>query len=197
MTRLASQRLVFALSLALSLLWLTSMASAQAYKYRDDRGNIHFTENLHEIPVKYRSQIETRDMPVHVPEPGSAEEASAPPAEGSVAASFQQAITKESGQSLSPKQQEALNAWLKRWTIPTVITVVVNIAISLGLVIHAFNQGNIGWGLSNFFFGVTTPFYLLIHVEQSLTVRLGLLALMLSPIVVMAMAVMQLAAVLA
>jgi len=197
MTRSTSVRVVFAVSLALLLSGLASGALAQAYKYRDDdRGNVHFTENLHEIPPKYRSQIEMREMPVHVPAPGSAE-AAAPPEEGSVAASFQSAISEQQGQSLSPKQQEALSAWLARWTIPAIVTVLLNFAISLGLVIHAFNQGHVGWGLANFFLGVTTPIYLFVHVEQSMGVRLGLFALMFSPLVVAGVAVAQLASALA
>ncbi|MGH2899048.1 MAG: DUF4124 domain-containing protein, partial [Solirubrobacteraceae bacterium] len=75
-------------ALLLGLGWLASDARAQAYKYKDERGHVHFTENLYEVPARYRSQVETRDMPVHVPPAGSAEAKSAPPAEGSVAASF-------------------------------------------------------------------------------------------------------------
>ena len=193
MARSTSLRWLFALSLVLSLGWLASNAAAQAYKYKDDRGHIHFTENLHEIPAKYRSQVETRDMPVHIPEPGSAEEASAAPEEGSVAASFQSRIQEQRGQSLTPKQQAELNAWIKRWTIPAVVTVLLNFAISLGLIIHAFKEGHTGWGLANFFLGFTTPIYLFVHVEQSLMTRVGLLALMFSPLVVVGMAVAQLA----
>jgi hypothetical protein len=197
MTRSTSLRVVFALSLGLYLAGLASGALAQAYKYKDDRGNIHFTENLHEIPARYRSQVETRDMPVHVPEPGSAEEAAAAPEEGSVAASFQQAIQEERGQSLTPAQQTELKAWMARWWIPALLTIALNFAISLGLVIHAFTSGHIGWGLANFFLGFTTPIYLMVHVEQSVATRLGLLAMMLSPLVVIGIAVAQLATALA
>ena len=197
MARSTSLRVVFALSVSLYLAGLASSALAQAYKYKDDRGNIHFTENLHEIPVKYRGQIETREMPVHMAEPGSAEAGAQAPEEGSVAASFQQAIQEERGQSLSPAQQTALNAWFKRWTIPAVITILLNFAISLGLVIHAFRSGHVGWGLANFFLGFTTPIYLMVHVEQSVTTRLGLLALMFSPLIVIGVAVAQLATALA
>jgi hypothetical protein len=188
---------VVAVVSCLYLAGLASSALAQAYKYKDDRGNIHFTENLHEIPARYRSQVETREMPAHVPEPGSAEAAAAPPEEGSMAASFQQAIQEERGQSLTPDQQKSLNEWIARWWIPALITIVLNFAISLGLVIHAFNTGHVGWGLANFFLGFTTPIYLMVHVEQSAAVRLGLLALMLSPLVVIGMAVAQLASALA
>ena len=58
-------------------------------------------------------------------------------------------------------------------------------------------SGHVGWGLANFFLGFTTPIYLFVHVEQSVPVRLGLLALMLSPLVVIGMAVAQLASALA
>jgi hypothetical protein len=197
MARSTSLRVIFALSLTVYLAGLAATALAQAYKYKDDRGNIHFTENLYEIPAKYRSQVETREMPVHVAEPGSAEAAAAAPEEGSVAASFQQAIQEKRGQSLSPKQQAALNDWMARWWIPALITVLLNFAVSLGLIIHAFKSGHVGWGLANFFLGFTTPIYLMVHVEQSVGARLGLLALMLSPVIVLGMAVSQLAAALA
>jgi hypothetical protein len=186
---------VFALLLGLA--GLASDARAQAYKYKDERGHVHFTENLYDIPARYRSQVETREMPVHVPPAGSPEAKSAPPAEGSVAASFQHALQDETGQSFSPKQQEAMNAWMGRWILPIVITVVVNMVISLGLVIHAFTQGHVGWGLANFFLGVTSPVYLMLHVEQPATARVGLLALYLSPIIVVIVAAMQLASALA
>ena len=86
---------------------------------------------------------------------------------------------------------------MSRWWIPALITIVANFAISLGLVIHAFRSGHVGWGLANFFLGFTTPIYLMVHVEQSVPTRLGLLALMLSPLVVVGMAVAQLASALA
>jgi hypothetical protein len=64
-------------------------------------------------------------------------------------------------------------------------------------VIHAFSQGAVGWGLANFFLGVTTPIYLMAKVEQGLATRLGLLFLMLSPVIVGIAAAVQLAGALA
>jgi len=188
-----SLRVVFSLSLVLFLACLAGGAWAQAYKYKDDLGNIHFTDSLHAIPARYRSQIQARDMPLHVPEPGSAAAAAAPPEPGSVAASIQQRIQRERGQALTRKQQTVLNAWLARWTIPAVITLLLNLAISLGLVIHAFKNGHVGWGLANFFIGVSNPVYLMVHVEQSFSTRLILLALILSPMILAGVAVAELA----
>ncbi|MGH9885899.1 MAG: DUF4124 domain-containing protein [bacterium] len=190
-------RLLVVFALLLGLGWLASDARAQAYKYKDERGHVHFTENLYEVPARYRSQVETRDMPVHVPPAGSAEAKSAPPAEGSVAASFQQRIQDETGQSFSPKQQEAMNAWMKYWMLPFGAAVLINLVISFGLIIHAFTQGHVGWGIANFLIGVTSPVYLMMHVEQPVTARVGLLALYLSPIGIAVAAALQLASALA
>ncbi len=201
MTNRKLSRWLCALSVAIVAGWVAGAAFAQggqAYKYKDDRGRVHFTDNIYEIPPKYRAKAETRDMPVHVPEPGSREAAQAPPPEGSVAASFQDGLQQSMGtDSLTPQQQEALNAWMKRWVVPFIVTCALNFLIALGLVVHAFTQGHVGWGLANFFLGVTAPVYLMIHVEQSMAARLGLLLLYLSPGVVAGVAVVQLAGALA
>jgi hypothetical protein len=201
MTNRTWTRLLCALSVAVVAGWLAGSASAQggqAYKYKDDRGRVHFTDNIYDIPAKYRAQVETRDMPAHKPQPGSAEEKQAPPPEGSIAASFQDGLQQGMGTgSLDPKQQEALNAWMSRWAIPFFGTLALNVLIALGLIVHAFTTGHLGWGLANFFIGATTPFYLMIHVEQPMAARLGLLALYLSPFVVAGVAVVQLAGALA
>lgn len=197
MTNRTLSRWLCALAVIVVAGWIAGAAFAQggqAYKYKDDRGRVHFTDNIYDIPAKYRAQVETRDMPVHNPAPGSAEAAQAPPPEGSVAASFQEGLQQGMGtDSLSPKQQEALNGWMKRWTIPFIVTVVLNVLIALGLVVHAFTQGHVGWGLANFFLGVTTPVYLMMHLEQSMMTRLGLLLLYLSPGIIAGVAVFQLA----
>jgi hypothetical protein len=201
MTNRTWTRLLCALSVAVVAGWLAGSASAQggqAYKYKDDRGRVHFTDNIYDIPAKYRAQVETRDMPAQKPQPGSAEEKQAPPPEGSIAASFQDGLQQGMGTgSLDPKQQEALNAWMSRWAIPFFGTLALNVLIALGLIVHAFTTGHLGWGLANFFIGATTPFYLMIHVEQPMAARLGLLALYLSPFVVAGVAVVQLAGALA
>jgi len=201
MTNRTLSRWLCALSVAVVAGWIASAAFAQggpAYKYKDDRGRVHFTDNIYDIPAKYRAQVETRDMPVHEPEPGSPEAAQAPPPEGSIEASFQQGLQQGMGtSSLTPKQQEALNAWMKRWMVPFFATVALNILIALGLVVHAFMQGHVGWGLANFFLGVSAPIYLMIKVEQSLVTRLGLLLLYFSPALVAGAAVFQLAGALA
>src|SRR5262245_55802100 len=115
MTSPTLARSAFALCLGLALVVCAGAASAQAYKYRDDRGHVHFTENLHEIPAKYRKQVETREMPHHEPAPGSPEaeaEAAATSPSGSVEASFKQGLEEGMGSSMTPDQQKVLDAWM-------------------------------------------------------------------------------------
>jgi hypothetical protein len=197
MTNRTWSRWLCALSVAIVAGWIAGSAAAQggqAYKYKDERGRIHFTDNIYDIPAKFRSQVETRDMPAHIPQPGSAEEKQAPPPEGSIEASFQDGLQQGMGtSSLDPKQQQAFNEWIARWKWPFIGTSALNVLIALALIVHAFTQGHVGWGLLNFVVGVTTPVYLLIHVEQPIAARLGLLALYLSPFVVIATAGVQLA----
>ncbi|HTO51995.1 MAG TPA: DUF4124 domain-containing protein [Myxococcota bacterium] len=185
--------LAVALLLAASA-FLARPARAQAYKYKDSSGHVHFTEDYYEIPERYRNQIETREMPVHV-DPNAAGKDEAPlPGGGAAAASFENGVAHGMGGNLTVKQQDALHAWMKKWVWPWVAAMVVNVIIALAMVIHAFVQGKIGWGLANFFLGVTSPFYMMMHLEQSLVVRVGLLFLYLSPMIVGGIAGAELAA---
>src|SRR5262245_5402901 len=178
-------RSVWLVALACGLGLVAPDARAQAYKYKDAQGHVHFTENIYEVPERYRSQVETRDMPTLADPMADAKKAE----EGTVAASFEDGLRQGLGRNLTVKQDEAVHAWAKKWAIPFIATFALNMLIGLGMVVHAFVQGKVGWGLANFFIGVSSPFYLMMHVEGSQVMRFGLLALYLSPFVVMFMAI--------
>jgi uncharacterized protein DUF4124 len=172
---------------------LARPAQAQAYKYKDSNGHVHFTEDYDSVPERYRNQVETREMPVQV-DPSAAAKAEPPvPGGGAAAASFEDGVRQGMGGNLTIKQQDALHAWMKKWVWPWIAAMVVNVIIALSMVIHAFVQGKIGWGLANFFVGVTSPFYMMMHLEQSIAVRLGLLFLYLAPMIVAGIAGAELA----
>ena len=181
-------RSVLLVVLACACGWLAAEARAQAYKYKDAQGHIHFTENIYDIPERYRSQVETREMPTHA-DPNAAQ---AEAEKGTLSASFEDGLRKGIGHDLTVKQDELVHDWAKRWAIPFIVTCALNVLIGLGMVIHAFVSGKIGWGLANFFIGISSPFYLLMHVEGSAVMRFGLLGLYLSPFVVLFMAMGEL-----
>jgi hypothetical protein len=173
-----------------------SPARAQAYKYKDSAGHVHFTEDYYEVPEKYRNQVETREMPHAVDPNAAAEQAEKDSPQGAAAASFETGVRQGMGGNLTTKQEEALHTWMKKWMWPFIAALLVNMIISLSMVIHAFVQGKIGWGLANFFIGVSSPFYLMLHLEQSAIARVGLLLLYLSPMIVGGVAGAELAGVL-
>jgi hypothetical protein len=192
---LARRTAVTLLALALvsgAVALLAGSARAQAYKYKDSAGHVHFTEDYYEVPERYRNQIETREMPVQV-DPNAAKDQPPVPGAGAAAASFEDGVRHGMGGHLTIKQQDALHAWMKKWMWPWIGAMVVNVIIALSMVIHAFVQGKIGWGLANFFLGVTSPFYLMMHLEQSVVVRIALLLLYLAPMIVGGMAGAELA----
>ena len=47
----------------------TSIAFSQAYKWVDEKGNVHFTDDYSQIPEKYRAGSERRQMPAGAVEP--------------------------------------------------------------------------------------------------------------------------------
>ena len=179
-------RWALVLALALGVGFAAAEARAQAYKYKDERGHVHFTENYYEIPEKFRSQIETREMPTVVDPNAPAKDTGVP---GAAAASFEDGVRHGMGRDLTIKQQDALHAWMKRWMWPGIASLALNLAIALAMVVHAFLQGYIGWGLANFFLGVSSPVYIMVKLEQGVPVRLALLLLYLAPFIVIAMAV--------
>ncbi|HTO09800.1 MAG TPA: DUF4124 domain-containing protein [Myxococcota bacterium] len=160
-------------------------ARAQAYKYKDSSGHVHFTEDYDQIPERYRKQVETREMPAHV-DPNSPEANKAQ--QGATAATFEEGVRQGMGGNLTVKQEQALHAWIGKWMWPFIAGLVVNWIITLSMVIHAFVQGRIGWGLANFFIGVTTPVYVMLQLEQTALVRVGLLFLWIAPMIVGGMA---------
>jgi uncharacterized protein DUF4124 len=187
--------LVAVLAAGISAAFLAREVRAQAYKWKDSNGHIHFTENYYEVPERYRKQVETREMPTQVDPNQAAADAAAATPQGAAAASFEDGLRQNMG-NMTTKQEQALHAWLSKWMWWWIGAVIVNVIIALSMVIHAFVNGKIGWGLANFFIGVSSPFYLMMHVEQSAVVRFGLLFLYLLPMIVGGMAGAELARVL-
>jgi hypothetical protein len=136
------------LLLAALFVSLAGGASAQMYKYTDERGHVHFTDNPSLVPDSYRAQLEELDL-------------------------HHDNISRDSGSRLSG----AVPGRLDRLIILFIAAGLVSFVITLGSVFHAFANHRILWGLANFFIGVSVPVYLLIHVERYTMLGRGLLVL--------------------
>lgn len=182
----------------LLVLWLGALAlgpasdaGAQAYTWEDDRGRRHFTDNPGAVPARYRSQIEERDMPVLPTARGSAAPASdrGEPSEftreflDEIFAQLDEQRRGAQQPALTRQQKQRMEGWATTWLVPLIVSSVLSFVLGIGIVIHGFATGHIGWALANLFLYVTQPFYVMLHVfEENVGPRIILLVLVLVPI---------------
>ncbi len=184
--------LLLVLSLGALALGPASDAGAQAYTWEDERGRRHFTDNPAAVPARYRGQIEERDMSPILRPGGSAAPSGESAGEPSqftldfLDALFGQLDEQRRAKqlpALTRAQKQPLEGWATTWLVPLIASSVLSFLLGMGLVIHGFATGHIGWALANFFLYVTQPFYVMIHVfEESVAARVVLLFLVLVPI---------------
>jgi clan AA aspartic protease (TIGR02281 family) len=74
-------KMVRALLVTIVLVALASPASAQMYKWVDEKGTVHFTDDPSNIPEKYRPDTETRKAPTEPPIPGTQEKQTPSPSQ--------------------------------------------------------------------------------------------------------------------
>jgi hypothetical protein len=170
-----------------------SEVRAQAYKYVDESGRVHFTDSLAAVPAQYRSQIELRDLPVR-PGSGSATASSEGEPEGGFLATFWQSF--DAGiAGHPPEQQEALRAWARSYLLPILVTGILSGLIGIAMTIHALTQARFLWAFGNFFIGLPVGIYVLAKLEnQPVLVRLFLFGVWLAPVVIWIMGLQRLAA---
>lgn len=167
----------------LTLVLAADAALAQAYKYRDARGRVHYTDNLYEVPENQREAVETVEMPAAPLTPEELEAQSDPRVIATSA--FENGVRAGLGRELDGEGQKTLREWAQRWLIPYVGTAIVSALVALGLTIHAFANGHPVWGVLQItLLGLPSGVYAVLHPEQSLPARLGLLVLWLSPALV-------------
>ena len=57
------QKIVLIAALTIGLLTIPFLVRAEVYKWIDDKGDVHFTDNYSNIPEKYRPVVETQRFP--------------------------------------------------------------------------------------------------------------------------------------
>ena len=60
---------LFSLALLLAVLGIVSAASAQMYRWTDDRGQVHYGQGLDSVPRQYRDSARLLSFPAAPPEP--------------------------------------------------------------------------------------------------------------------------------
>lgn len=158
-----------ALLLAALFVSLAGGASAQMYKYTDERGHVHFTDNPSLVPDSYRSQLEELDL--------HHDNVSSDSGSWLSGAAPKHLDRFRPGQPEFEKLRSRMEQGMPKWIILFIAAGLVSFVITLGSVFHALANQRILWGIANFFIGLTVPVYLLIHVERYSMLGRGLLVL--------------------
>ena len=181
---------------------LADRADGQAYSYKDERGQWHFTDNPAAVPPEYRDEV--RGRPMNAPPSGSADEDDGfagrflsssvvtpvdgelgSAIEGALGAFFQQVNQDRRARSLSPlapRQRQRVEGWLRSSLKPWIASLVLSVIVTIGLMIHGFANGHPIWAIANFLLTVTQPFYVLLHMAQeSVALRMLVLLVALIP----------------
>jgi hypothetical protein len=100
-------------SIFMGLILCCSLAFGQeVYRWVDEKGTVHFTDDLGQVPEKYRKKIQKEISPK--------EPAPTPPAPPSTPLPKRGEAVKESGQMPSPQQKDMLGRGEEWWRAKTV-----------------------------------------------------------------------------
>jgi len=185
-------RVVVAVSFFLLLVFAGEKAAAQAFKYVDENGRVHFTDNYARVPPKFRDQVEERKMSVREsparesssPSP-SRREASGPgelDGLGRLLADALIFLAEEDGEPMTLTEKRAIEGWAADWGWAGLWASTISSLIIMGMVVHAFITDRKLWGVVNFVFGFTAIPYMFMYVEKPLAVRFGMFLGACSPV---------------
>ncbi|MHC4083200.1 MAG: DUF4124 domain-containing protein [Planctomycetota bacterium] len=185
-------RVVVAASLFLLVVSAGEKATAQAFKYVDENGRVHFTDNYARVPPKFRDQVEERKMsssetPARKSSsPSPSRRAATRPGEldglGRLLANALIFLADEDGEPMTLTEKRAVEGWAADWGWAALWAATISSLIIMGMVVHAFITDRKMWGVLNFVFGFTAVPYMFMYVEKPLAVRFGMFLGACSPI---------------
>jgi len=182
-----------ALVLGLAIWSPPQPASAEMYSYRDEQGKMHFTDQPHSIPKRYRSQTQERAEDGSVKEVGSSlldaagrTDAVGNQMTGALIKTINKLRSNKNLYPLGPSQRYELRQFTnERLTLLLVSGLVLTLA-AIGFGIHGFMTAHPGWAIANLMLVVTVPIYVAFHVANNKGVlKLFTLAAVLVPTVLM------------
>jgi hypothetical protein len=152
------------LFLALCMLGLAATAHAQAYKWQDEEGRLHFTDDPSDIPARFRKQVQQLDLPepTYTPQAQGAPQASG--ADGEFARGVAEGL-RVSMPDLPASKRQALAAAIVDRLPLVVVALLLHFAATLAMFGHAVANKRILWAAGNFLVSFCPPLYALIALE--------------------------------
>ena len=174
------------LGLLAAALWLPlNTSQAEVYSYRDEKGNVHYSDSATAIPPRYRNRIKVD---------GSTITETYEVAEGTnpLLAFYLQMIRMGLNQgrqahgrpAITSSQMRRLEEAMSSGFTTLILVNIVSFFVAIALVIHAFINGRWGWGIANFLFGALSGFfYTLMHVAEGRAwAQLIIIVILMAPI---------------
>ena len=149
-----------------ALLGAASAAQAQTYRWQDEQGRIHFTDDPSDIPARFRRQVEQLELPepTYTPQARSTSAATAPGPDRQMVQAFAEGLRQRWPELPAAKRQQ-LAATLLDWLLPVLVAVAVHTVASLAMFGHAVANRRVLWAAGNLLVIFVPPIYALAVLE--------------------------------
>ncbi len=157
------------LLLALGVLLLCAGAStlhAQAYRWQDEDGRVHFTDDANAVPARFRKQMQQLELPEPAGRAPESASGAAPDAANGMSAQVAEALGQLWPDVPVAKRQALVQAVLDRLILVLVATVLHTLA-TLAMFGHALASGRRLWAAGNLLVPFIPPLYALLELEAA------------------------------
>ena len=177
-------------------------AAADAWRYTDERGGVHFTDQPSNVPERYQASLKRISMQSRPKgdgesgAPEAAREVEAPPVDHRAAdpaerprelsALEERLLAQASGDFDTEQMEEQIQGWVDTWGIAFMLSGIPWAVVIFGCWIHTLQRRRFVWMITNvMFWGVSIPLYILLRLDPlGVPARVGILVLWCAPLVV-------------
>lgn len=161
------------LLLAIMLCLLPDTGSAEVYSYKDEKGNIHFSDSVHAVPKRYRDQLQIDESAEALLQEDTEPSQTEPswnisellmPSTDRWVEEVDNGLRPRLGRTMTPGDKRKMKAFYRDWSGSLFYTSVVSWVVLFVLLIHAFATHHPIWGVLNLLLPFPTNFlYTLIN----------------------------------
>lgn len=160
------------LVLGLALPSLPEIASAETYKYVDERGKVHFTDGLHTVPQRYRHTVERRD--IDAPVFGglglfgawNRAQSAGNDMASMLRSTIDQIRHEKNLPPMNEKQKRDLAQFADSQLMKLMLSSVLLTLFALAAGIHGFLNAHPGWAIANLLLVLPVPIYAFVHMAK-------------------------------
>ena len=143
-----------------------SGAHAQTYRWQDEQGRIHFTDDPSDVPPRFRTQVEQLELPgpTHAPGQAAAPQPAPSASDGWMAQAVDDAVRLQFPKLPTGKRQQVASAILD-YLLPVLVGLAVHTLATLAMFGHAIANRRPLWAAGNLLVFFVPPLYALLALE--------------------------------